>query len=256
MSRAPGQFAPAWLPRQQRRHIDRQLRKFFRRDACSVCSNTFKHNTRTAGGLNAHGEVVLAGECCIGKVAAIFVQGLYSDHQYELPWPHHDEPNAKNSNAKPTNKQIAEAIGLYQNVVTEADKIVDDMMRCGGDMPVIPKLNLVDSPWKDDDREWFEENPKRSHRMRLPFPGEADKEAAKTPAGTTLVIMVQQTRPGFRYRATVHVSTNLLPLPDDEAASHALFEAARGHESMPPDRQSLCTLAQKYSRHRSRADDA
>jgi hypothetical protein len=44
----PDQLAPSWLPRQQRRHVDRQLRRLLRRDVCSICGNTFKHNSRTA----------------------------------------------------------------------------------------------------------------------------------------------------------------------------------------------------------------
>jgi hypothetical protein len=51
-------FAPGWLPRQQRRRIDRELDKLIQRDVCSLCGAPFKHNTRTAPGL---ADQLLAG---------------------------------------------------------------------------------------------------------------------------------------------------------------------------------------------------
>jgi len=71
------QFAPAWLPRSQRRHVNRALEKLFRRDKCSICGKAFEHNSPTAPGLDVAGQVVLAGECCASKVAQIFGVGLY-----------------------------------------------------------------------------------------------------------------------------------------------------------------------------------
>ena len=49
MNRAPNSLAPSWLPRQQRRHIDRQLRRLMRPGTCSICGSPFRHNSR-------HGE--------------------------------------------------------------------------------------------------------------------------------------------------------------------------------------------------------
>ena len=210
MNRPSDQFA---LPRQLRRRIQRQLRKLFRRNVCSICGGPFKHNSRTAGGLDAQGNVVLAGECCLGKVAKAFTLGLYSE-------------------------------------LAESDKVFDDIVRRGGDTPIPPTLNLLDL-WKNDDRDWFRRNEQRSHRVRMPFPGEADEEALDAPAGHALMILLQQTKPGRRIRAAVHASTNLLPLPDDEAAAHALFEVAMGREVAPPDREALGTLVQKYKTCRS-----
>jgi hypothetical protein len=43
MSRAPDQLAPTWLPRQQRRYVDRALRKLIRRNVCSLCGGAFRH---------------------------------------------------------------------------------------------------------------------------------------------------------------------------------------------------------------------
>ena len=69
MNRAPDQLAPSRLSRQQRRRLDRQLRKLFRHDVCSICGNTFKHNSRTAAGFDAQGDVAVACECCFDRLA-------------------------------------------------------------------------------------------------------------------------------------------------------------------------------------------
>jgi hypothetical protein len=60
-------------------------------------------------------------------------------------------------------------------------------------------------------------------------------------------MLVRQVQPGARLRAAVPLDANLLPLPDDEAAVHALFEVAMGREALPPDRQALSTLIKKYT---------
>ena len=218
MNRAPDQLAPSRLSRQQRRRLERALPKLFERNVCSFCGSSFPHNSATAGGFDAAGNVVLAGECCVSRVSKIFTVGLAL-----------------------TGEQIA---ATHQKAV--ADKILDDAEQHGGlGRPF--GVNTTDSPWKDADREWFEQNPTRAHRVRSPFPGEADKEAANTPVGHALVMLVRQVQPGARLRAAVPLDANLLPLPDDEAAVHALFEVAMGREALPPDRQALSTLIKKYT---------
>jgi len=66
------QFARSWLPRQQRRHIDRALRKLIHRNACSLCGQPFQPGTATAPGFDASGTVALAGECCVDKLTEIW----------------------------------------------------------------------------------------------------------------------------------------------------------------------------------------
>ena len=93
------------------------------------------------------------------------------------------------------------------------------------------------------------------HRVRAPFPGECDAEAANIPAGHALIVLVRQVEPGSRIRAAVNCSVDLLPLSDDdEAAAHALFEVAVQREAVAPDRQALCALTKKYSVHGSQSD--
>jgi hypothetical protein len=102
------------------------------------------------------------------------------DRKYDFLSPTSTEHYA---NTAPTNEQIANAITSYQQVITEADKQLDGIERRGGISQVLQGINLLDSPWKDDDCSWFEQNRSRSHRARSPFPGECDEEVAKTPAG-------------------------------------------------------------------------
>jgi hypothetical protein len=240
MNRAPDQLAPSRLSRQQRRRLDRALRKLFRHNVCSFCGSSFKHNSHTAGGLDAQGNVVLAGECCISRVAKIFALGCYSDRKYDFLLPTNTEPS---TNTEPTSEQIADAIALYQKAIAEADKALDGVEPLGGS-PRAPQVTLLDYPWKRDDRDWFEQNPQRSHRARPPFPGEVDEEA---PLGQALIMLVRQVQPGVRRRASVFIDAEFLPLPEDEAVVHALFEAVTGHEAMPADRSALYALAEKYS---------
>ena len=238
------------LSRQQRRRLERALTKLFERNVCSFCGSSFPHNSPTAGGFDAAGNVVLTSECCVHRVAQIFVRGFYSNRNYDFLRP----PNTKPStNTGPTSQQIANAIALFQKAIAEADKALDGVERRGGGERA-PNVTLLDYPWKDDDRQWFERNPQRSHRARPPFPGECDEQAAETPPGDALIMLVRQVEPGRRLRAAVFLDANLLPLPDNEAVVHGLFEAAMGHEPMPPDRQALCTLSKKYTARRSRGD--
>ena len=236
-------LAPSWLPRQQRRTIDSQLRKLFCSDNCSVCGSPFKHNSQTAGGLDAHGKVVLAGECCVGKVAVTFTKGLYSKRNYDFL----ESQGPKPATCAVTCEQITEALGLYQNAISEADKIGDGVLRHGGDVPFTPRIALLDHPWKDDDREWFKRNPNRSHRARKPFPGEADMQGLAAPAGHELLLLLRQTEPGSRMKVGFYFNVGVLPLPDDEATIHALFEVVAGREPMPTDGTALDALIMKYT---------
>src|SRR5262245_51250314 len=78
------ELAPAWLPRQQRRRVDRELRKLMHGDVCSICGSRLKHNSRTTSGFDEQGNVVLAGECCVDRVTVTFGHGLYTDRQYDF----------------------------------------------------------------------------------------------------------------------------------------------------------------------------
>src|SRR5262245_18871208 len=206
------------LSRQQRRRLERELPILSEKNVCSFCGCPFPHASPTAGGFDARGNVVLAGECCAARVAQIFTIGLALN---------------------------CEQLAVAHQKAT-ADKIFDEAERNGGvEHPL--RVNPPDWPWKSDDRAWFEQHPTRSHRARMPFPGEADKEAATTAAGQRLIILVRQVPPGCRVRASDCLNIGLLPLPDDEAVAQALFEVATGHEPVPHDLQALDALVEKYT---------
>jgi hypothetical protein len=242
MSRAPEHLTPSWLPRRERRRINRTLHKLLQHDVCSVCGRALPHNSRTAYGLDSNGNVAVAGQCCLDRVALAFGQGFYSKRHYDFL----TARNATSHAPEPTNEQIAGAIALYQKAVADTDKRLADVERHGGiDLPIKPEL--AERPWKDDDRIWFERNPKRAHRARLPFPGEADQEVAEVPAGWALVLLLRQVEPGTRLKAGFYLLADALPVPDDEALIHAMFEIAVGHEPMPRNPQAFSDLREKYT---------
>lgn len=241
MSRAPDQLAPSWLPRQQRRNVDRALRKLFHRNACSFCGEGFEHNHPSAAGFDAQGNVVLAGECCFDRLAKIFGMGLYSDRPYDFMSPRKPEPGIQ-----PPPEQIIDAIVTWQKAIADSDKRLDGVERRGGGMRA-SEVVLLEHPWKTDDKHWFEQNPSRSHRARMPFPGEVDKMVAATPSGRVLVMLVRQVKPGARLRGACDLSADLSPLPDDETVIHALFDLATQHEAGSRDGAALCALVKRYA---------
>jgi hypothetical protein len=216
------ELAPPWLPRQQRRWVDRELRKLHRRGVCSLCGGAFRHGGPTAPGFDTQGNVALACEGCIGCLAEVFGLGLY------LP-----------------RERSAEAFAAH---IADTDQLLADVERRGGvgDGMRISKVNFSATPWIVNDDDWFAKNPTRSHRARMPFPGECDEAVAKAPPGTALIILVRQVKPGTRVRAGNVFGTNFLPVPDDEATIHALFEVAMGREPVPPDDEALRALIEKY----------
>ena len=154
------------------------------------------------------------------------------------------------SHAKPRNGPDASSETSFD---AGTDKRLDDVERHGGGGRT-RNVSLLTHPWKSDDRDWFEQYQERSHRARMPFPGEFDEEAAKTPPGHALIVLVRQVEPDFRLRAAFCLNPDLLPVPDDEAVAHALFEVAVGREAVPPDPQALSALIEKYTMHGSQGD--
>jgi hypothetical protein len=237
-------MVPSWLPRHERRRADRELYKLLHSDNCSVCGSPHQHNSRTTSGFDTRGNVAVAGECCADRISIIFGVGHFTARDYDFL-----SSRESKSNAEPTKEQIDDAIATYQKVVADTDKRIDDIVRRGGGGHGgrAPDVSLLDHPWKDDDRTWFKQHPTRSHRVRMPFPGEADKEVAKTPAAQTLIMLLKQVEPGSRLKTGFFLNADLLPVPDDEAVAHTLFEIAVGYEPVPPDGNARCALVEKYT---------
>jgi hypothetical protein len=198
------------------------------------------------GGLDARGNVILAGECCIGRVVKVFTCGFYSTRNYDFLQPR--EPQADSAL---TPEQIVDAIAAYQKAIVETDKLFDGIERRGGVKPAC-NISLLDTPWKDDDRIWFEQNPRHTHRIRAPFPGELDGKVPKPPASYTPLVLLRQVKPGSRLKAVLYLPFGqLLPLPTNEAeveaVMHTLFEIATGREPMPSSPQAFSALINKYT---------
>jgi hypothetical protein len=238
------QLAPSWLPRQQRRRVERELRKLIHSGVCSFCGNGFPHNSHTASGFNARGNVAVAGECCINRLSEIFALGLYSERRYDFL-----QPRAATTDEalEVTSEQAAGAIAAYQKVIADTDGRLDDVEQRGGGVHV-SEVSLLDHPWKGDDRDWFRQNPSRAHRIRALFPDEVDETVIGPPPtpGCTSILLVRQVEPGTRLKTALFINADFLPLPDDEAIAHALFEVAAGREAVPHNGEALDTLIKKY----------
>jgi len=237
-------LAPSYLPRAQRRRIDSQLHKLLQSGICSVCGHPLKHNTRSASGLDAQGDAVVAGECCFDQVPEVFTKifglGFFSERKYDFL--------QADPNSKATADQAVTAIAAYQKAIAIADERLGDIDRRGGVRPT--HFNMLEYPWTIEDRNWFERNPKRSHRMRAPLSGELD--GVEIPADRMPIVLVRQVEPGSRIRGVLHLGAGaLLPLPtneaSDEAIAHALFELAANREPIPSDPQAFDALIEKYT---------
>jgi len=165
----------------------------------------------------------VACEHCLGRLTEVFAMGLYLERS-------------------------AEAFAAH---IAEADKLLADIERRGGvgDGMRISKVNFSATPWIADDDDWFAKNPSRSHRVRVPFPGECDEKIAMAPPGTALIILVRQVKPSTRLRVGAVLDTCFLPVPDDEAIAHMWFEVAMGRETVPRNDEALRMLVKKYTTH-------
>jgi hypothetical protein len=236
------ELARSRLPRQRWRRFNRQFKELIRRDGdnCCICRVELKHNSRTFGGLDRQGRDALVGDCCAGQLATVRVTGFFTRRDYDfLPG------QSKDASKEYSADQIAAALTAYQKAVADTDRQMADIERRGGGVRA-RNVNLGDHPWKRDDAAWFERNPKRAHRARAPYPGEADQEAAKAPAGHTMVMLVRQVEPGSRVKTRIYLTANALPVPDNEAVIHARFEIAAGREALPGDVEAFHALVEKY----------
>jgi hypothetical protein len=250
-------LAPPGLPPQQRQHFDRILNKLIEREACSVCDKTYPNNSRLAYGLDHVGEIVVVGECCIDEMTIVLGHGFF------IAWSrvHHVEPSPPTTSARnpPTRsgrrsrawEQIDEAIALRQKAIAAsrdvAGKQPENIQRYGG-VRIIGKVLLeLDSLWRIDDRTWFEKNPTRSRRARMPFDGEDFLFVTEALPGCSSLVLVRQIKPGARQRLGFDLTTALLPLPDDEALIHAMFEIASKREPAPTTMPALNALREKYA---------
>jgi hypothetical protein len=114
-------------------------------DRCTLCYREFPHKAATFYGI-ADAAPAVVGECCVNKLQTLWGGGIY-----------------------------------LMNFDRLADAIAADTAKRAG-VSHTAQPDLSDTAWKTDDRQWFESNPARSHRLRPRFAHEMDLPAP--PAGT------------------------------------------------------------------------
>jgi hypothetical protein len=254
-------LAPAGLLPQQRQSFAQILSKLIEREACTVCDRVYPNDSRLAFGLDHAGETVMVGECCIDQLTIVLGHGFFrawSSMRYaesslgpSLPATSARNPPAKSGRRSRAWEQIDEAIALRQKARAAAGEPHEEIQRYGGIRITGKVLLELDPLWRIDDRTWFEKKPARSHRARMPFAGEDDLFVAKSLPGCTPIVLVRQIKPGMRVRQGFDLSTALLPVPDDEALIHGMFEIAARREPAPSTMQAFCALRDKYTVHSS-----
>jgi hypothetical protein len=242
-------LAPSWLSQEQRQNLDRVLNKLIARGACTICGSDFPHNSRTAYGFDHDDRVVMVGECCLDLIAIPIGSGFFSARRRKYgvgggvgvgflnqkpldQQPLNHLPNPRRGPVPPEIwEQFDQAVALQHRDIT---------------------ASITQFEKGSDDQTWFEQNPTRSHRARMPFPGEESLlSGPEIPAECTSFILVRQIKPGTRIRRGYYLNTALLPVPDDEAQIYAMFEIATGREPAPTTMQALCALREKYAIHSS-----
>jgi len=231
------------LNRAQRRRLDRQLEGLMGEDGCSACGAAFEHNSRIYGGCDLNGRPAVVGDCCCERLTLVTSMGLYAARTYDFLHPRKRDPHR---NRPADVGEITTAIATCRGLIEEADRQSDGMERRAGLGDRRLPVNVLESAWKTDDRLWFDRNPERSHRARLAFPGEADAQATKAPAGTVLLMLIRQVEPGKRVRAGFYIHAELWPAPDIEAVAHLLFDIATGQQAQPRDPAERGALVEQY----------
>jgi hypothetical protein len=231
------------LNRAQRRRLDRAVQGLMGKDGCSICGAAFDHNACTYGGCDRYGRPAVVGDCCREHLVQVTAMGFYTTRIYDfLEHTGKREPRRSTPNST---AEITSAIAAYRGWIEKTDRQADGMERRAGVRGLGP-VSVLETPWKTDDRLWFEQNPDRSHRARPVFPGEADEQAAKTPPGTVLLTLVRQVEPGKRVRASFYLNAALWPVPDDDAIAHALFDIATRQQAQPQNAAERAALVEKY----------
>ena len=181
-------------------------------------------------------------ECCASKLEIVLTSGLYTTRKYneQLPTAPYKELSLE---------QIEEAITAHQQRFAAIDELTDAVARRAGVSHMAEKMTMRfdddATSWKANDRDWFERNPTRSHRLRPVFPGEPSGRGNEAvPPGHELQVVVRQIEPGLRIRHSFFRNLEINDFPDDEALLHALFDLVV--ENRMVSVHELVELARKY----------
>lgn len=121
----------------------------------------------------------------------------------------------------------AGAILQLQSHFAERRDLRHQVAKRAGVDPEKTRIFTAPSDWKSADASWFEANPNRSHRLRVPIGDElksfgpiADEPM---PPRHEIQVLMRPLEPGKRIR--VPLGQNLdMPIPDQEEAIHGLFD--------------------------------
>lgn len=164
---------------------------------------------------------------------------------------------------KPTGKShppadVEGAVTAMQGFFSQRDEEIGALSKRGGIKGAPAGIYREETFWKEDDAAWFEKHPQRSHRLRSLIGDEAEQcgfnALGQMPPRHEIQVVVRQVQPGARIRTPF--GRNLaMPIPDEEAVIHALFDVLQagpqsGNRVIPAT--TLLPLIAAYSGRGSR----
>lgn len=214
------------MNRKDRRRFDKEFRKVLSTsgDCCGLCGRALEHNSKTFGGFSVDLQTVLTGECCIRRLSSIMAGGVYVNKNIDaMPRGNHGDKSHHISQEDAAT--VMESIQLH---FAELDEVTGDLLRKAGVERHPTNVSFESSPWKADDAAWFKSHPRRSHRMRRMYNGEAsslskDVVLGAPPENYRYEILVRQVEVGKRLR-TLFCRNTEVHIPDEEEVMHALFD--------------------------------
>jgi len=232
-----------------RRRVEREFTALIERDGdhCSLCRQPLKHNAKTYGGITRAGETALTSDCCASQLKETVISGVYMDR------PLGAFPFSENASGSRTlsPSEADEAVSRLQGYVAEVDRLGADIANRGGVAQHKTIVNFENSPWKEDDRAWFEVNPGRSHRLRKLYAGE---DITLVPQGQSVMtpppfhenqVLIRQVQPGQRVRQLFCRSLST-PIPDVDAVLHAIFDIVAERREGVISAKEVAALAGRY----------
>lgn len=233
-----------------RRRVEREFAALIERDGdhCSLCHQPLKHNSKIYGGITKAGETALTSDCCASKLKETVVSGVYMDGPI-VSLPLSKSPSG--SRVLPPS-DADEAVSRLQDYVAEVDRLSADIATRAGISQQKTIMNFEDSPWKDDDRAWFEANPERSHRLRKLYAGE---DVTLVPPGQSVTtpppfhenqVLIRQVQPGQRVKK-LFCRNLATPIPEVEDVFHAIFDIVTGRREGVITTKEVADLASRYA---------
>lgn len=214
------------MNRIERRRFEKEFRKVLRTagDCCGLCGAALEHNSRTFGGYTVDAQTVLTGECCARRLESILVSGVYVNRNLDV-LPRGDV----HGKPEPVSQEdVTSAIESIQSLFSNLDKMSGHVTSRAGVKNTYRSISNWSTPWRSDDAAWFNRNPRRSHRIRAMWAGEAASISRglvlpKPPENFRYEVIVRQVEVGTRIRA-LFCRNMETPVLNVEEVLHALFD--------------------------------